>query len=96
MARKVVHRLIDETLAEVATEGPALDWKTSLTVKAHGMGLDDPVYHMAVEGPEYAQTFTAQAVLDATGEVLGTGRGPSKRKAQLAAAEQAWHALDRR
>lgn len=34
-ARKVIHRLIDDTLAEVATEGPALDWKTSLTVKAH-------------------------------------------------------------
>ena len=38
-ARKVVHRLIDDTLAEVATEGPALDWKTSLTVKAHELGL---------------------------------------------------------
>lgn len=38
-ARRVVHHLVDETLAEVATEGPALDWKTSLTVKAHGMGL---------------------------------------------------------
>ena len=25
-ARKVIHRLIDDTLAEVATEGPALDW----------------------------------------------------------------------
>ena len=37
-ARKVVHRLIDDTLAEVATEGPALDWKTSLTVKAHELG----------------------------------------------------------
>ena len=29
-ARRVVHHLVDETLAEVATEGPALDWKTSL------------------------------------------------------------------
>ena len=38
-ARRVVHHLVDDTLAEVATEGPALDWKTSLTVKAHEMGL---------------------------------------------------------
>ena len=34
-ARKVVHRLIDETLDEVTKAGPALDWKTSLAVKAH-------------------------------------------------------------
>ena len=45
-ARKVIHRLIDDTLAEVATEGPALDWKTSLTVKAHHLGKAEPVYHM--------------------------------------------------
>jgi len=51
-ARKVVHRLIDDTLAEVATEGPALDWKTSLTVKAHELGLDEPRYRMSVSGPD--------------------------------------------
>ncbi len=94
-ARRVVHRLIDDTLAEVATEGPALDWKTSLTVKAHGMGIEDPRYLMAVEGPEYAPVFTARAVIG-DDEVLGVGRGSSKRKAQLNAAEQAWHRLDSR
>lgn len=97
-ARLVVHRLIDDTLAEVLTEGPALDWKTSLTVKAHDMGLADPEYRMAVSGPEYAPVFEARAVLaHADGdEVLGVGSGSSKRKAQLAAAELAWHALDSR
>lgn len=93
-ARTVIHRLIDDTLVEVATEGPALDWKTSLTVKAHEMGLEDPEYRMAVEGPEYAQIFTARAVLGETEEVLGTGKGSSKRKAQLAAAEKAWKTLN--
>lgn len=95
-ARLVIHRLIDDTLAEVATEGPALDWKTSLTVKAHELGLDEPQYHMAVEGPEYAQIFTARAVVDDTGTVIGTGKGSSKRKAQLAAAEQGWKTLNAR
>ncbi|KAA8829749.1 ribonuclease III [Bifidobacterium myosotis] len=103
-ARKVVHRLIDDTLAEVATEGPALDWKTSLTVKAHDMGLPDPVYLMEVSGPEYAQIFTAKATLVAEGkhghddgeEVIGVGQGTSKRKAQLAAAEMGWKTLDER
>ncbi len=97
-ARRVVHRLIDDTLAEVLTEGPALDWKTSLTVKAHDMGLEDPEYRMAVSGPEYAPVFEARAVLAHKDgdEVLGVGSGSSKRKAQLAAAEIAWHTLDAR
>lgn len=93
-ARKVVHHLVDDELKKVATEGPALDWKTSLTVKAHGMGLEDPRYRMSVGGPEYAQIFTARAVVGEDNKVLGVGTGSSKRKAQLAAAREAWHELD--
>lgn len=93
-ARKVVHHLVDDELKKVATEGPALDWKTSLTVKAHGMGLEDPRYRMAVSGPEYAQVFNARAVVGEDNEVLGVGTGSSKRKAQLAAAKAAWTELD--
>ena len=92
-ARRVVHRLVDDTLAEVATEGPALDWKTSLEVKAHLHGMGDPRYRMAISGPEYAQIFTAEALIGDDDKVYGTGTGTSKRKAQLAAAEQAWRAL---
>lgn len=95
-ARRVVHHLVDATLEEVATEGPALDWKTSLTVKAHEMGLGEPYYQMAVSGPEYAQIFTAKAMLEGSDEVIGTGTGSSKRKAQLAAAEEGWRNLDAR
>ena len=93
-AREVVHRLVDGTLAEVASEGPALDWKTSLTVKAHQLGLGEPRYQMSVGGPEYAQQFTARAMLGNSDDVVGIGHGTSKRKAQLAAAEQAWKNLD--
>lgn len=97
-ARAVVHRLIDDTLAEVLTEGPALDWKTSLTVLAHEMGLDEPQYRMSVSGPDYAPVFHARAVLahESGDELLGEADGSSKRKAQLAAADKAWHVLDRR
>ncbi|MCH9275415.1 ribonuclease III [Bifidobacterium amazonense] len=95
-AREVIHRLIDDTLAEVATEGPALDWKTSLEVKSHGLGKGDPHYRMSVKGPEYAQIFTARVTLgDDEQTVWGVGEGSSKRKAQLAAAEVAWKALDK-
>lgn len=94
-ARKVVHRLIDDTLAEVATEGPALDWKTSLTVKAHQMGMEEPRYRMSVSGPEYAQEFAARVTIGPKDEIIGRGTGSSKRKAQLAAAQVAWHTLER-
>ena len=108
-ARVTVHRLIDGPLAEVTGEGPALDWKTSLTVKAHRLGLGEPHYRMEVAGPQYAQLFTAHVFLDAHDTVpndtaagdadsgrapVGTGTGSSMRKAQLAAARDAWHALD--
>jgi ribonuclease-3 len=92
-ARITVHRLIDDTLDEVATEGPALDWKTSLTVKAHGLGRGEPRYRMQVSGPEYQQLFTATVFLGDEDESLASGEGSSKRKAQLAAAELAWHSL---
>ncbi|KFI45073.1 ribonuclease-3 [Bifidobacterium bohemicum] len=100
-ARHVVHRLVDDELREVATEGPALDWKTSLTVLAHEKGFKEPYYRMSVGGPEYAQVFTANVVIEKSGkntkpneeQVIGTATGTSKRKAQLAAAEIGWHYL---
>ncbi|RSX55092.1 ribonuclease III [Bifidobacterium dolichotidis] len=93
-AREVVHRLIDDVLAEMMTEGPALDWKTSLVVKARELGYEEPHFRMAVGGPEYAPEYAAEALIGDDGHVWGKGKGSSKRKAQLAAAEQAWHALD--
>lgn len=93
-ARRTVHALLDETLKEVAAEGPALDWKTSLTVKAHNMGLGNPHYVMEISGPEYAQVFTANLTLEGSDTVIGKGKASSKRKAQLAAAAQGWKALD--
>ncbi|MBW3087504.1 ribonuclease III [Bifidobacterium sp. 82T24] len=94
VARTVVHGLIDGELAKYTQAGPALDWKTSLTVKAHKMGLPEPVYRMEVGGPEYRLEFTAHVLLGDGGRELASATGSSKRKAQLAAAERAWHVLD--
>ncbi len=87
-ARKVIHRLIDDTLAEVATEGPALDWKTSLTVKAHGLGKEEPVYHMEVSGrntrrsspraSHWARTATSSASVRAPASVRRSWRPPKR------------------
>ncbi|KFF31470.1 ribonuclease III [Bifidobacterium bombi DSM 19703] len=95
-ARRVVHRLVDDTLAQVATEGPALDWKTSFTIKAHEMGLGETCYRMAVGGSQTSPQFTAEAMVSGSDEVLGKGTASSKRKAQLKAAQMAWIALDER
>ena len=57
-------------------------------------GKEEPVYHMEVSGPEYAQIFTARVSLGENGDIIGIGKGSSKRKAQLAAAEAGWKSLD--
>ena len=90
---QVIHRLIDDTLAEVAAEGPALDWKTSLTVKAHGLGWMSlsTIWRSPARN---TQIFTARVSLGEKGDIIGIGKGSSKRKAQLAAAEAGWKSLD--
>ena len=60
------------------------------------MGFGEPRYQMSVSGPEYAQVFTANVMLGESDEIISTGTGTSKRKAQLAAAEEGWKALDNR
>ncbi len=94
VARHAVHKLIDSTLEKTTHEGPALDWKTSLTVKAHELGRGEVAYHMEVGGPEYQQIFTARVTLGDDDTVIAEGTGTSKRKAQLDAAEKAWKSLN--
>lgn len=97
-ARPVVHRLLDDTLAKVAKEGPALDWKTSLVVLSHQLDIAEPTYRMEVDGDLTAPTFTAHVLLD-TGtdrqREVASATGPSKRKAQLAAAREAYLLLSK-
>lgn len=91
-ARGVVHRLIDDTLAEVATEGPALDWKTALTVLSHKLNIEEPTFRMEVGGPLSQPVFIAHVILE-DGSAIAQASGSSKRKAQLAAAEVAYNRL---
>ena len=95
-ARRVVHHLVDETLAEVATEGPALDWKTSLTVKAHGMGFGEPRYQMSVSGSGICASVHCERHAGRKRRNHQHRHRHQQRKAQLAAAEEGWKALDNR
>jgi ribonuclease III len=90
-AAELVHRLFDPLLAESATRGAALDWKTSLQELAAAQGLGAPTYEVLDDGPDHAKTFTAVVVLGGT--VHGRGAGRTKKAAEQEAAETAWRAL---
>jgi len=90
-ASGLVHRLFDPLLAESATRGAGLDWKTSLQELGAALGLGAPRYETQDEGPDHAKTFTAAVVL--AGTVRGRGKGRTKKAAEQESAEAAWRAL---
>jgi ribonuclease-3 len=90
-ASAIVHRLFDPLLAESATRGAGLDWKTSLQELGAARGLGPPSYRVEDDGPDHAKTFTASVLL--AGQVRGSGRGRTKKAAEQEAAEVAWRTL---
>jgi ribonuclease III len=90
-ASALVHRLFDPLLAESATRGAGLDWKTSLQELGAARGLGAPTYAVEDDGPDHAKTFTAVVLFGETPYGRGTGR--TKKAAEQEAAETAWHAL---
>jgi len=90
-ASVIVHRLFDPLLAESATRGAGLDWKTSLQELGAAQGLGAPVYAVEDDGPDHAKTFSAAVLL--AGEVRGSGTGRTKKAAEQEAAEAAWRSL---
>jgi ribonuclease-3 len=90
-ASALVHRLFDPLLAESATRGAALDWKTSLQELGATRGLGPPSYAVEDDGPDHAKTFTAAVLL--SGTVYGRGSGRTKKAAEQEAAEAAWRTL---
>lgn len=91
VARGVVERLVDPTLAVAADLGAGLDWKTSLQELAARLGHGVPEYRCDGSGPDHARTFVAQILLD--GRVWGEGSGPAKKIAEQQAAEVAYREL---
>ena len=91
VAAAVVHRLFDPLLAESATRGAGLDWKTSLQELGAARGLGAPTYVVEDTGPDHAKSFTAAVLL--SGTEYGRGGGRTKKAAEQEAAEAAWRAL---
>jgi ribonuclease III len=90
-ARGLVHHLFDPLMAEVATRGAGLDWKTSLQEIASMTGLGVPVYDVVESGPDHAKTF--QAMVNIDDQTYGPGAGRNKKEAEQNAAAIAFAAL---
>ena len=78
-------------MADVATRGAGLDWKTSLQEMASLSGLGVPAYEVIESGPDHAKTFSATVRIDTRS--YGPGAGRNKKEAEQNAASIAFAAL---
>jgi ribonuclease-3 len=90
-ATELVHHLVDPLLAQSATLGAGLDWKTSLQEISSRHSLGAPEYAVTEEGPEHAKWFQAEVMVG--GRLLGNGSGRTKKVAEQEAAALAWTAI---
>ncbi len=83
-AKLCVERLLGEQLVTVTPRDP----KTELQEALHATGSEAPVYRLeCVEGPEHAPIFIS--VVEVDGQIVGRGRGATKKASQQTAAEEA-------
>lgn len=90
-ARTFVHHLFDDLMADAATRGAGLDWKTSLQEVASLGGHGVPVYEVAESGPDHAKTFSA--TVNVGDQTYGPGTGSNKKEAEQKAAALAFGAI---
>ena len=90
-ARAFVHDLFDDLMADAATRGAGLDWKTSLQEIASLGGHGVPVYEVTESGPDHAKTFVATVGLG--DQTYGPGSGRNKKEAEQKAAALAFAAI---
>ena len=91
VSRRVILGLMQPLIDKVGTAGVSLDWKTSLQEYAASEYDTAPVYYVTCTGPVHAREYYATGIID--GRAFGTGAGPNKKKAERAAAQAAWEAI---
>lgn len=90
-ARALATPLLEEEAARPAARF-GIDAKTALQERLQAAGWDLPEYHVTDSvGPDHRKTFVVQTLVQ--GELMGIGEGPSKKKAQQAAALSALERL---
>lgn len=79
---------IEHLFGEMLTTVEPRDPKTELQEALHAAGSEAPLYLLeCVEGPEHAPTFVSVVKVD--GQIVGRGRGATKKASQQAAAAEA-------
>ena len=83
-----VAKLLGDSVLTVTPRDP----KTELQEAMHASGREPPLYKLeCVEGPEHSPVFIS--VVEIQGEIVGRGRGTTKKASQQAAAEEALQRL---
>lgn len=90
-AKTFVLDVLANAIASAAQAGTTLDPKTRLRQWSEQQGLDLPGYDVVPQGPPHDITFVATVRV---GDVVALGSGPSKKRAETAAAEAAWKDID--
>lgn len=86
-ARRVVLELFGPELAALQERPEAVDAKTALQELLARQGRPLPRYEIAEEGPDHDKRFLARAHVE--DQVLGSGRGRTKKEAEQGAAAEA-------
>jgi len=88
VAKELVLRLFDDEIVGAIEGRVTVDYKSRLQEVVQARHQVTPVYRTAgEEGPDHAKEFAVQVLIG--DEVVGTGHGKSKRKAEVEAARQA-------
>jgi ribonuclease-3 len=90
-AESLVMALLASRMSDAAAGPGGNDFKTRLQELCARRYDQLPGYELHEEGPDHAKRF--DAVVRVRGDVLGRGRGRSKKQAEQAAARQAWEHL---
>jgi len=86
--KEMVRKVFGNRIREVAPSDP----KTELQERVHMLARKAPQYKVeCTEGPEHSPVFVSVVLID--GEILGRGRGSTKKLSQQAAAAEALKAL---
>ena len=87
--KAVIIRLLEDKIEQAATGALSRDFKTKLQEKVQENNKNSAISYKVTdeEGPDHNKVFTVSVIIN--GEVLGTGRGSSKARAEQAAAEDA-------
>jgi ribonuclease-3 len=90
VTRQTVYRLLEPQIIAAGQVGAGADWKANLHDRAISLGYLTPEYSVTWTGPDHARRYFVEVL---AGQVVARGEGSSKKHAEQAAAESAFHLL---